>query len=105
MKTKNQYSSSKLIDFILTDHNNALLPNLKTPELVIEALQEPRLTKTIREDPVLFTKLMFGIRPHLLPRKITPLHKQPHPYKMAQTIRENKNSSPTSHLESKHQQR
>ena len=54
---------NQLIEYIHKDPMNQIRLNLEQPQLITEAIHEPRLMIQLRDDPILFTRLLLGINP------------------------------------------
>jgi len=54
---------SRLLEYIYASPQNQVRLNIMEPDLVVEALKETSLMEAIRDDPVLFSRLMLGIDP------------------------------------------
>lgn len=53
----------RLIEYIHASPQNQLRLNIEEPDLIDEALKETSLLEALRDDPVLFSRLMLGINP------------------------------------------
>jgi len=66
-----------LIEYIHASPQNQIKLNIREPDLVAEALKEDALVAQLREDPLLFSRLMLGINPtHYQEELLTTRHKR-----------------------------